>query len=237
MSKLLTKRFRNQETLHTLYKVALENGQSYTNNAFAETLANARAGVHLHRFEAVVDNSTPAVFGNTAGLYKARVVPLIVNGATVGMIVRRTVIGSSCDAVIFTWTPESGEMGDAHLHYVMNTGDVISVSTLIPHTLMDSLTVDGVKQYYMEGIKLASLRDYSSQKPKTHGACRIPCKDYTRLDAFVSVIHRDNKHKFWNYLPRGVQTCNTYVPGAARKRTIRRLLLRAEYASKLLMQA
>lgn len=211
-------------TLFESYKNHVAESRSYKANALAPVLEQARTGIHLHLYEGAIDTNTIALMGDTSDVHPYRILPLNVNGENVGMIVRRTKIASSCAAIIFTWTAESGECGDAHLYYVMNTGHIVPCSTLIPYKVMKKLRPWDVKTHYIDQIKLASLRDYVSQKPLTVGACRKSCVDYTRLDAFVSVIHKDKPGNFWEHSPRLKQTCNKPVPGARRKREINELL-------------
>ena len=206
------------------YRKNKREGNVFRADSFADILAMSAMGIQSHPYTGVVALYPYSQVGDTSHLYSEYAVPLHVKGVEVGMIIRRTVHTSACAAIILTWTPESGEEGDAHVHYVLSNGVVIGLSNKLSAETVSRLTKDNIKTTLMHGIKFASITNFVEMREKTAFRCETPHNDYVRLDAFIAKSRREQPNTLWGYGERVVSEFNVLIPGAKRKRNINRAI-------------
>lgn len=206
------------------YRDNKREGIVFHADAFAHILELSAKGIQTHPYTGVVALYPHGQVGDTSHLYDRYALPLHVGGVEVGMIIRRTMHTSACAAIILTWTPESGEEGDAHVHYVLSNGVVVGLSNKLSAETVSRLTKNNIKSHLMHGIKFASITNFVEMREKTAYRCKTPLNDYVRLDAFIAKSRREESNTLWGYGTRVVSEFNVLVPGAKRKRNLTRAI-------------
>lgn len=218
----------------SIYRKNRKAGKFINANEFKDVMLTSATGIQKQNHTGLANLSNVNCFPDTVGIYKYRVVPLHVDGVEVGLVIRRTLPTSACAAIVLTWTLESGYEGDAHVHYILSNGGVMSLSNKLSAKEVNSLTIYNVKERLMAGIKFATVANFIEIRGVTVPACKTKCVDYIRLDAFIAASRREEIPRPWNHLPRVVSNFNVLVPNAKQNRDANILLDKlADIANKL----
>lgn len=207
------------------YRAAKEALAHYELPSFGPVLKNAQSTVHNHEYTGTCVFMPNVVHQDLADVYKyGACLPLRVADKEVGLVIRLTRHTSSVAGIVFTWTNESGIEGDFHVHYILDNGVTVSMSTLYTVDDFEKMNFYMVKEYFIKGVKWAAIKNFVEVHYLSPSRVVPKTQDMVRLDAFIPASRRRDERDLWEYEYRGEQTCNVFIPNARRKRLLKQAL-------------